>query len=185
MPRLSLFPTPIGDCGIAWESGTVVATTLPDETSDATAARLAARTGAVSGDPPDDIRRAIRSIIALLEGIDANLSHIACDMNGIEPFAQKVYAATRAVPAGQTLTYGDIARQIGNVQLARTVGQTLGRNPFPIIIPCHRIVGAHGRLTGFSAPGGTRTKLKLLAIEEAAFGGASGLFDHLPIAVKP
>ncbi len=185
MAQYSLFPTPIGDCGIAWSGDTVVATNLPEMTSAATADRLAARTGAARGEPSACIHRAIRSITALLEGEKTDLAFIACDFSGLDPFAQKVYAATRAIPAGETLTYGDIALQLGDKLFAQKVGHLLGRNPFPIIVPCHRVIGADGKLIGFSACGGVETKLKLLEIEKASIGEPDGLFGHLPLAVKP
>ncbi|MEM7053004.1 MAG: methylated-DNA--[protein]-cysteine S-methyltransferase [Pseudomonadota bacterium] len=185
MARLSLFPTPIGDCGIAWYGDRVVAMSLPEKTSADTTNRLAARTEAIRGDPPADIRRAIRLITALLKGERPNLSSITCDFSRVDPFAQQVYAVTRAIPAGETLTYGDVASKLGDKQLARRVGQALGRNPVPIIVPCHRVLGANGRLTGFSAPGGIETKRKLLEIEDASIGGTRRLFDHLPITMKP
>ena len=136
------------------------------------------------GSPPA-IRSAIASITALLEGERTDLGFIACDFSGMDPFAAKVYAATRAIPAGRTLTYGDIALQIGDKQLAQAVGKALGRNPFPIVVPCHRVIGADGRLIGFSAPGGVETKLRMLAIEGARIGEAPGLFGDLPLVVKP
>jgi methylated-DNA-[protein]-cysteine S-methyltransferase len=185
MVHFSLFPTPLGDCGIAWSSDAVVATHLPEKTSAATAARLAARTGAIKGEPPPAIRRAIASITALLEGERTDLTFIACNFTRIDPFATKVYAAARAIPAGETLTYGVIALQLGDKQLAQDVGKALGRNPFPIIVPCHRVIGANERLTGFSANGGVKTKLRMLAIEGARIGEAPGLFDDLPLAAKP
>ncbi|MEL7446853.1 MAG: MGMT family protein, partial [Pseudomonadota bacterium] len=122
---------------------------------------------------------------ALLGGEDADLSFIACDFSTVDPFAEQVYVVTRAIPAGETLTYGDVASQLGDKLLSRRVGQALGRNPFPIIVPCHRVMGANGRLTGFSAPGGTTTKLELLEIERAASRGSDGLFADLPLAAKP
>ena len=179
MAQFSLFQTVIGDCGIAWQGDSVVATSLPESTSSATAARLAARTGATRGEPPAHISLAIRSINALLEGERTDLSFVACDFSGVDAFAGKVYSATRAIPAGETLTYGEIASGLGDKLLAQKVGQALGRNPVPIIVPCHRVVGADGRLTGFSAHGGVETKLKLLAIEGANIGGSQGLFSHL------
>jgi methylated-DNA-[protein]-cysteine S-methyltransferase len=185
MTHFSLFPTPLGDCGIAWSNDTVVATHLPERTPAATAARLATRTGASAGDPSPAIQRAIAAMTALLEGVKADLSFIACDFSRIDPFAAKVYATTRAIPAGETLTYGAIALRFGDLQLARTVGQALGRNPFPIIVPCHRVLGAKDRLTGFSANGGVSTKLRMLAIEGARIGGAPGLFGELPLALAP
>lgn len=179
-----LFPTPLGDCGIAWRGDAVAATRLSDKSPVDTAARLAARTGAAEGDPPPAIRRAIDAITALLEGERTDLAFIACDFSGIEPFAAKVYAAARKIPAGETRTYGGIAAELCDKQLAQQVGQALGRNPFPIIVPCHRVLGANRRLTGFSANGGVETKLRMLAIEGARIGEAPGLFGDLPLAVK-
>jgi methylated-DNA-[protein]-cysteine S-methyltransferase len=183
--RFTLFPTPLGDCGMAWCGDTVVATRLPGRSAADTAGRLAARTGAANGEPPPAIRNAMASITALLEGERTDLGFIICDFSRIDPFAAKVYAATRAIPAGETLTYGAIALQIGDKQLAQNVGKALGRNPFPIIVPCHRVIGANGRLTGFSATGGVETKLRMLAIEGARIGEAPGLFGDLPLVVKP
>ena len=122
---------------------------------------------------------------ALLEGEKTDLADIACDFSGIEPFATKVYAATRAIPPGQTMTYGGIASKLGDKRRARDVGKALGRNPFPIIVPCHRVIGANGKLTGFSAYGGVETKLRMLEIERARIGAAPGLFDDLPPPEKP
>ena len=171
----SLFPTPLGDCGIAWRGDTVIATQLPERTSAATAARLAARIGGSEGEPPSEIQRAVRSMTALLEGEKIDLTNITCDFSSSDPFATKVYAAARAIPAGETLTYGAIALQLGDKLLARDVGSALGRNPLPIIVPCHRVVGANDKLTGFSAHGGVETKRKMLMIEGAQVGDRQGL----------
>ena len=103
----------------------------------------------------------------------------ALDLGATGDFERAVYAAARAIPAGTTITYGTLAARVGDPGQARAVGQALGRNPWPIVVPCHRITAADGRMGGFSAPGGTRTKLKLLEIEGALaaetlplFGGA-------------
>lgn len=183
--KFALFPTAIGDCCIAWRGDAVVAASLPEETPAATAARIVKRTGATRAKPPLAIDRAIQSIIALFDGEKVDLSFIACDHGEVDTFTEQVYAVTRAIPLGETLTYGDVALQIGNKLFAQRVGQTLGRNPIPIIVPCHRVVGANGKLTGFSAPGGVETKLKMLEIEGAQFGGPPTLFGDLPLAVKP
>jgi methylated-DNA-[protein]-cysteine S-methyltransferase len=180
--HFSLFPTPLGDCGIAWSEDVVVATCLPDNNSADTTDRLVARTGATRGEPSLAIRQAITSITTLLEGARTDLTFITCDFSRIDSFATKVYTIARAIPAGETLTYGAIAEQIGDKQLAQAVGRVLGRNPFPIIVPCHRIIGANGKLTGFSANGGVQTKLKMLTIEGARIGVSLGLFDDLPQA---
>ena len=183
--HFTLFSTALGDCAIAWTGDSVVATGLPEVTPTATVARLAARTGATEGEPSSEIQRAIRAIAALLDGERTDLFFIHCDFGEVDPFTEQVYAATRAIPAGQIRTYGEIASQLGDKQLSRRVGQALGRNPIPIIVPCHRVLGADGRLTGFSALGGTETKLKLLNIERASIGQSSGLFEHLPMATRP
>lgn len=185
MNQFALFPTPIGACGIAWRGLDVIASNLPEETSDATAARLAKRVGADQGDAPEHIMAAIVAVTALLEGEQTDLGFISCDLSGSDPFEQKVYEEARTIPAGQVVTYGEIALRLGNKGLSRAVGGALGRNPIPIIVPCHRVMGADGRLTGFSANGGVETKLKMLDIEKAAIGGGGGLFDDLPLAVKP
>jgi methylated-DNA-[protein]-cysteine S-methyltransferase len=180
--HFTLFPTALGACGIAWRDALVIATRLPEA---GTGSRFAARIGATRGEPPPAISRAIAAITALLEGEHTDLSFIACDFSGVDAFASRVYAATRAIAPGETRTYGAIALQLGGKQLAQDVGGALGRNPFPIIVPCHRVVGANDRLVGFSANGGIATKLKMLAIEAAPIGEAPALFGDLPLAVKP
>lgn len=184
--RAALFPTTIGACGIAWRGGTVVATHLPEKDGAATFARVSARSGnALAGDPPEAVASAIAGITALLDGQGGDLAFIDCDFSALDPFNARVYEAARAIPPGETRTYGEIAESLGDKRYAQAVGQALGRNPFPIIVPCHRVMGANGRLTGFSANGGTATKLRMLAIEGARIGQGPGLFDDLPLAAKP
>jgi methylated-DNA-[protein]-cysteine S-methyltransferase len=114
-------------------------------------------------------------IAALLRGERADLTGVALDMDGVAPFERAVYGTARNILPGSTLTYGEIARHIGQPGAAREVGVALARNPFAIVVPCHRVVAANGKLGGFSGAGGTATKLKLLAIE---VGSAAGpLFD--------
>lgn len=185
MTHVALFPTSLGDCRIAWRGDKVVATRLPDASSAETSRRLVAQTGGDVGDPPAAILDAIDLITALLEGERVDLTAIQCDLDGVDPFAAQVYAATRQIPAGETSTYGAIASQLGDMTLARGVGQALGRNPVPIIVPCHRIIGTDGKLVGFSASGGVQLKLKMLEIERAQIGDPPGLFEELPFAVKP
>jgi methylated-DNA-[protein]-cysteine S-methyltransferase len=180
----ALFSTALGACGIAWRGDVVIATRLPGPDPRETEAGLAARSGGGPGMPGAVVRRAIAAITALIDGARIDLSDIECDFSGLETFAVGVYRLTRGVPPGETRTYGAIAAALGGTHLARGVGQALGRNPLPIIVPCHRIVGARQELTGFSAPGGVDTKLKLLRIEGARFG-EPGLFGDLPLALKP
>ena len=190
-PRFTLFPTAIGACGIAWRDATIVATHLPEASDTVTQARLVARVGktreseATEGEPPPAVLTAIDAITALLAGGRTDLSFIACDFSALDPLRVRIYEITRRIPPGETLTYGEIALRLGDKLLAQSVGQALGRNPFPIIVPCHRVLGASGRLTGFSANGGTETKLRMLAIEGARVGDEPALFGELPLAVKP
>jgi methylated-DNA-[protein]-cysteine S-methyltransferase len=161
-----LFDTAIGRCGIAWTDLGVANVLLPDHTDAAQRAHLARRfPNAHETTPTHDIKQAIDAIVALLAGESVDLSFIALDMTGVPEFNQRVYKAARLVRPGATVTYGEIARQLGVPGSARGVGQALGRNPFPIIVPCHRVLAADGKTGGFSAPGGVATKLRMLAIE--------------------
>jgi methylated-DNA-[protein]-cysteine S-methyltransferase len=163
---LAFFDTAIGHCGIAWSGGGVEGVQLPEGSRDATAARCRRRfPGAREVSPPPEIQTIVEGIGALLRGERADLSSARLDMAGVGDVDRRVYEAARAVPAGATATYGDIARRVGPPATPRSVGQSLGRNPFPIVVPCHRILGAGGRLVGFSASGGVTTKLRLLSIE--------------------
>ena len=114
--------------------------------------------------------------MTLLSGGRDHLSDLPLDMERIDPFRRKVYAIARGIPPGETLSYGAIAEKLGDKALARDVGEAMGKNPFPIVVPCHRVVAANGKLGGFSAPGGATTKLKMLAIEGAAVNGQQDLF---------
>ncbi|HLG58143.1 MAG TPA: MGMT family protein [Vicinamibacterales bacterium] len=139
---------------------------LPEARPEHTRARLLRLFPAASDvTPPADVQRAIDAIVALLRGETSDLSFVTLDMNGVPAFHRRVYEVARTIPPGTTRSYGDIASRLGEPHAARAVGQALGRNPFPIIVPCHRVLAANGRTGGFSAPGGTATKLRLLAIE--------------------
>lgn len=180
---LSLFATPIGRCGIAWGPHGVLALQLPEAGDDATRARLRRRLpGAREASPPPDVRRAIERVAALLQGERDDLSSVPLDMGRVPAFQRQVYEAARAILPGATLSYGRLAARVGQPDEAQAVGKALGRNPFAIIVPCHRVLAADGRPGGFSAAGGMATKLRLLAIERARWGSAPGLFDELEAA---
>jgi methylated-DNA-[protein]-cysteine S-methyltransferase len=173
----ALFDTPIGRCGIAWGENGIVGLQLPGPDDARTRKRLAGRApDAVEAVPPPAACEAITRIVTLLSGERADLSSIPLDMDRVSDFEKQVYAIARKIPPGETLTYGDIAEKLGDKLLSRDVGQAMGKNPFPIVVPCHRVVAANGKLGGFSAPGGVDTKLKMLAIEGAAVGGQPDLF---------
>ena len=170
MIGLGLFDTAIGRCGIAWNVHGIARVQLPESDNDATRARLARGfRDAHETDPPPEVERAIVDIAALLHGERRDLSAIALDMKGVPEFDTRVYEAARTIPPGATLTYGEIAKRIGAPGAARAVGGALARNPFAIVVPCHRVVAAGGKSGGFSAVGGRDLKRRLLAIESAAF----------------
>jgi methylated-DNA-[protein]-cysteine S-methyltransferase len=175
----TLFETAIGRCGIAWGERGVVGVQLP-ETGDAETRRRLLRRfpDAREIPPPPDVQQALDGIVALLRGEPSDLTSVALDMEQLPPFNRRVYEVARTIPPGSTVTYGEIAARLGELQLAREVGQALGQNPFAIVVPCHRVVAAGGRTGGFSARGGVRTKLRMLAIEGAPAAGTLPLFDE-------
>ncbi len=156
-----LFETAIGTCGVTWSEAGLTQVLLP-------------RTRPPTGERPTDgnqvpgaVRDAIGAIVALLDGERPGLRDIVLDERPLDVFRRRVYAATRAVGPGEIATYGEIARTIGAPGAARAVGAALGQNPYPIVVPCHRVLAADGSLHGFSAPGQITTKRRMLEIEGA------------------
>lgn len=182
----ALFDTAIGTCAVAWGERGLAGLQLPEPSAQAARARLARRfPEARESEPPPEVQKAIAAIVALLAGEARDLRGITLDMTAVPPFNRRVYDAARTIPPGQTLTYGEIAARLGEPDAAREVGQALGANPFPIVVPCHRVLAAGGRTGGFSARGGVATKLRMLSIERARIGDAPTLFDDLPLVAGP
>src|SRR4051812_23314039 len=150
------FETAIGTCGVRWSERGLTEVLLPGR---------AVPSG--ERDVPADIAAAVAAVVALLEGEPRDLRDIALDERGLDDFRRRVYDATREIGPGATATYGEIARAIGTPDASRAVGAALGANPFPIVVPCHRVLAATGALHGFSAPGGIATKRRMLEIERA------------------
>jgi methylated-DNA-[protein]-cysteine S-methyltransferase len=186
----AFFETAIGRCSIVWNTRGVARTRLPERDEQATRDRIRNRYPAAHEvSPPAEIQRAIDDMIALLKGEPKDLSGISLDISQVPDFNRRVYEVARGIPAGSTLTYGEIAQRLGDRALARDVGQALGENPFPIIVPCHRVLAAGGKTGGFSAPGGISTKMRMLTIEQAQAGGPTptdqlSLFEQLPMAAQ-
>ncbi len=177
MSSYTLFDTAIGWAGIAWEDRGLIGAHLPERDQEIVRRSFLKKfPGAVQASPPAPLAEVIERIRALMRGEKADLSDAPLDLARVPEFNARVYEITRRIAAGQTLTYGDIAVQLGDKLLARDVGAALGKNPWPIIVPCHRVTAAGGKLGGFSARGGAQTKLKLLAIEGAPAAGQSDLF---------
>jgi methylated-DNA-[protein]-cysteine S-methyltransferase len=162
--RYRLFETPLGPCGVAWTARGVARLQLPEGDRGATERRLR-QAASPSDTAPPDIVQVIADVQWYLSGRSTDFSAVALDLASTGAFEQKVYALVRAIPWGQTVSYGEIARQLGSPHAARAVGQALARNPIPIIIPCHRILAKGHRIGGFSAYGGRLTKERLLALE--------------------
>lgn len=161
-----VFDTAIGPCAIAWGANGIVGSSLPERDAAALRARMRKRyPNALELEPPAEIAAAIDGIRAVLIGGKCDLTSVVLDMRGIPPFNRQVYEIARAIPPGSTLTYGDIAMRLGDPSLSREVGGALGENPFPPIVPCHRIVSADGKMHGFSANGGVALKLRMLRLE--------------------
>jgi len=181
----SIFDTGIGRCGIAWGHAGILGVQLPEAREIETRKRLfQLYPDAREQRPPLNAEIAIDGITALLRGDVCDFSDVALDMSGIHAFNQRVYALTRAIPRGETLTYGEVASQLRATGAVHSVAQALARNPFVIIVPCHRVLEAGGYADKISPHGGAISKRRLLSIEGAC-GTTAGktLFDVLlPVA---
>jgi methylated-DNA-[protein]-cysteine S-methyltransferase len=172
------FDTAVGRCTVLWAVQGIVGLRLPDGDEATLRVRLARNWPlACERPPPPAVQRAIDDIVALLRGEPHDLLDVQLDMSRVADFERRVYDIARHIPPGRVRSYGDIAAQLGDPALARAVGQALGRNPFPIVVPCHRVLAAGGQAGGFSAPGGLHTKLRLLTLERARLSAEPGLFD--------
>lgn len=182
----AFFDTVIGLCGVAWGERGLIGLQLPEAQPGAAWARLRKRfPDAVEVEPPEGIAAVIGRVRDLLAGGKDDLADIALDLESQPAFNRRVYAIARAIAPGQTSTYGEVARAMGEPGAARAVGKALGENPWPIVVPCHRVLGASGkRMGGFSAPGGAETKARLLTLEKARTDAAPTLFD-LAFSVAP
>jgi methylated-DNA-[protein]-cysteine S-methyltransferase len=181
----STFDTGIGRCGIVWNDVGIVGVHLPLAREIETRRRLfQLYPDAREQRPPADIEAAIEGIAALLRGEPADLSDVTLDLNGISYFNARVYAVVRGIPRGETITYGEIAAKLRLSGGTHAVAQALARNPFVIIVPCHRVLEAGGYADRMSAHGGVISKRRLLSIDGARGATASKtLFDVLlPVA---
>ncbi len=163
----ALFPTAIGTCAVVWRpDGAIVGSALSHDSPDGLR-RTVTRwyRGAVEATPPPPVARATDGVRALLTSGTGDLADVELDLRTVPDFDRRVYEVVRTIPPGDTLTYGEVAHRLGAPGAAQAVGQALGRNPFPPIVPCHRVLAAGRHVGGFSARGGRRTKLRLLATE--------------------
>ena len=163
-----LFDSEFGRCGLAWNDSGLLAVSLPGASDEATCSQLLRRAQHLQRSDagwPLFVSRAVAQMQAHLGGQPHDLLDLPLDWSGVHDFERRVYLATRALVPGRTCTYGELARDLGEPAAMRAVGQALGHNPWPLVVPCHRVLAAGGRIGGFSAPGGSDTKRRLLVLE--------------------
>jgi methylated-DNA-[protein]-cysteine S-methyltransferase len=180
----TIFDTAIGRCGIAWGLSGIVGVQLPESREIETRKRLfRLYPDARETRPPPNVELAIEGIVALLRGEGCDFSDVTLDMSGIQGFNQRVYQMTRAIPRGETRTYGEIAARLRASGAVHSVAQAIARNPFVIIVPCHRVLEAGSYADKISPHGGMISKRRLLSIEGTGCPSSKTLFDVLlPVA---
>jgi methylated-DNA-[protein]-cysteine S-methyltransferase len=181
----TIFDSMIGRCGIAWGQAGILGVQLPEAREIETRRRLyQLYPEAREQRPPPNVEIAIEGIVALLRGQPGDLSDTALDLTGIHAFNQRVYRMAQTIPRGETRTYGEIAAGLGIAGAVHSVAQVLARNPFVIIVPCHRVLEAGSYADRMSPHGGSISKRRLLSIEGARGGtNSKTLFDVLlPVA---
>jgi methylated-DNA-[protein]-cysteine S-methyltransferase len=181
----AVFDTTVGRCGIAWSQAGVVGVQLPEAREIETRRRMLRQyPEAKELRPPPEVEIAIDGIVALLRGQACDFSDVTLDMQGAPSFNRRVYECARAIPRGDTMTFAEVAKRLGASGASHAVGRAIMRNPFTIIIPCHRVLPAAGETNGICANGGVITKRRLLSLEGALASSGPTLFDVL-LAVAP
>lgn len=177
-----IFETASGFCGIAWNSVGITRFQLPARSAEATERNLLRRLpGAAPGAPTPEVTEAIAAAKRYFEGEKVDFSGIRLDLGEQDRFFEQIYAAARRVPWGHTTTYGALAKELGaGPESARDVGQAMAKNPVPLIIPCHRVLAAGGKVGGFSAPGGSAAKIRMLELEGVHAGPPQTAQQSLP-----
>jgi methylated-DNA-[protein]-cysteine S-methyltransferase len=167
-----VFETAAGFCAIAWNGTGITRFQLPTRTAEATERSMRRRIpDAAPGTPPPRMAKVVEAAQHYFAGEQVDFSDAVLDLDGQDEFFQRIYAVLRRVGWGQTTTYGTLAKQLGaGPKAAQDVGQAMAQNPVPLIIPCHRVLAAGGKVGGFSAPGGSTAKLRMLELEGVRVG---------------
>jgi methylated-DNA-[protein]-cysteine S-methyltransferase len=170
--RYHVFETAMGFCGIAWSDVGIARFQLPTKTAEATDRLMLRRApGAELGIPPGDVAAVIEAAKRYFAGEEMDFTSVRVDLAGQDAFFAQIYGALRQVGWGRTTTYGALAKEVGaGREAARDVGEAMAKNPAPLIIPCHRVLAAGGKIGGFSAPGGSKTKARMLELEGVRVG---------------
>lgn len=168
-----LIETELGWFGLAWSAAGITRVYLPGLTPESLRERLASF-GAEDAQGPAFVEEAVRLVEAYARGEHVSFATLPLDLDGVNDFNRRAYEDIRAIGWGETTTYGEIARRLGDVGLSRAVGQAMGSNPIPLIVPCHRVLASGGKTGGFSAPGGAVAKMRMLALEGVDPGAHPG-----------
>ncbi len=164
--RSCVFETAAGFCAIVWSDAGVTHFILPGRSSAAETSLRRRAPGAEPSAPPPEVAKAIAEARRYFAGEAADFSSVPLDLRHADPFFAQIYDALRRVGWGRTTTYGALAAVVGaSREAARDVGEAMAKNPMPLLIPCHRVLAAGGKLGGFSAPGGAATKARMLRLE--------------------
>ncbi|MBV9990695.1 MAG: methylated-DNA--[protein]-cysteine S-methyltransferase [Alphaproteobacteria bacterium] len=168
-----VFETAQGVCAIAWSGDGVTRFRLPEAKAEASARGMLRRLPeAMPATPPPAVAEAVAAAKRYFDGERIEFFDVPLDLDGQDAPFLKIYDAARRIGWGRTTTYGGLAKEMGSQgwEAARDVGQAMAKNPVPLIIPCHRVLAAGGKMGGFSAPGGTETKRRMLALEGVSLG---------------
>ena len=162
-----IFDTAGGFCGIAWNDAGITRFQLPTKSAEATERILLRHVpGAKPGAPTPEVAEAVAAVRRYFQGEETDFSGVKLDLREKDPFFERVYTMARRVGWGRTITYGALAKELGaGPEAARDVGQAMAKNPVALMIPCHRVLAAGGKVGGFSAPGGSAAKIRMLALE--------------------
>ena len=175
-----LFDTAIGPCGLAWNSAGLIQVQLPEASEAATEARLGRIASASWSEAlPKQISDCESRMHAYFDGKEIEFADITLDFGGANEFTTRVYTELRKIGWGQTTSYGALAKKLGKPNAARAIGAAMGKNPWPLIVPCHRVLAASGKIGGFSAYGGRATKRHMLQLERADADGAAPMLPGL------
>lgn len=180
----TIFDTAIGRCGMVWSNSGVVAVQLPEAREIDTRRRIfQVHPEAREQVPPLNTELAIEGIVALLQGHEPDFSDVSLDAGGVPAFHRRVYEYTCTIPRGETRTYHEIAKALGASGAAHSVAQAISKNPYMIIVPCHRVLEAGSYADRISPYGGVISKRRLLALEGAHPIASKTLFEVLlPVA---
>ena len=171
MPEYCLIATAMGPVGLAWSETGLLRLQLPSVEGWSLVDRLARSLGdGVEADPPSWLAPTVVKLQQYFNGVKVDLSLCPLDLDAVPEFFRRLYLEMLNLKWGETVTYGELAERAGAPGAAQAVGQAMGKNPIPIIVPCHRVLASGNKTGGFSAPGGTRTKLKLLDMEGVRLG---------------